>query len=184
MPWLNGHRPGTETGNAIGDGVFGVVNQSGKLPLSFPHHNEDNPAFLNFRSERGSTKYGEGVYIGYRFYEKCKKEVAFPFGHGLKHWNVDGADVVQVYVSQQSPSINRPLKELKGFEKVFLCAQQTETVTVKIPTKYATSFWDEHRNAWVQEIGRYRVQVGTCSAENPLSADFEVEQTAWWNGLS
>ncbi|KAJ5193385.1 hypothetical protein N7449_009527 [Penicillium cf. viridicatum] len=200
---------GDETGNAIADVVFGAVNPSGKMPLSFPRRNEDNPAFLNFRSERGSTKYGEGVYIGYRFYEKCKKDVAFPFGHRLSYTtfklssislqktdeeisitvnvqntgNVDGAEVVQVYVSQQSPSINRPPKELKGFEKVFLRPQQTETVTVKILTKYATSFWDEYRNAWVQEAGRYIVQVGTSNVENPLSADFEIGQTTWWNGL-
>ncbi|KOS38307.1 hypothetical protein ACN38_g10859 [Penicillium nordicum] len=216
MPWLNDVSSlvhawygGNETGNAIADVVFGAVNPSGKLPLSFPHRNEDNPAFLNFRSERGSTKYGEGVYIGYRFYEKCKKDVAFPFGHGLSYTtfklssislqktdeeilitvdvqntgSVDGAEVVQVYVSQQSPSINRPPKELKGFEKVFLHPNQTETVNVKILTKYATSFWDEHRDAWVQEAGCYIVQVGTSSAENPLSADFEIGQTTWWNGL-
>ncbi|KAJ9490745.1 hypothetical protein VN97_g2532 [Penicillium thymicola] len=216
MPWLNDVSSlvhpwygGNETGNAIADVVFGAVNPSGKLPLSFPHRNEDNPAFLNFRSERGSTKYGEGVYIGYRFYEKCKKDVAFPFGHGLSYTtfklssislqktdeeilitvdvqntgSVDGAEVVQAYVSQQSPSINRPPKELKGFEKVFLRPHQTETVTVKILTKYAISFWDEHRNAWVQDAGGYIVQVGTSSAENPLSADFEIGQTTWWNGL-
>lgn len=204
MPWLNDVSSlvhawygGNETGSAVADVVFGAVNPSG---ISLPRHNEDNPAFLNFRSERGSTTYGDGVYIGYRFYEKCKKDVAFLFGYGLSYTtfrlssislqktdeeilitvdaqntgNVDGAEVIQVYVSQQSPSINRPPKELKGFENVLLRPQQTETATFRILTKYATSFWDEHRNAWVQEAGRYIVQVGTSSAENPLSADFEI----------
>jgi beta-glucosidase len=216
MPWLNDVQSlvhawygGNETGNAIADVVFGDANPSGKLPLSFPHRNEDNPAFLNFRSERGTTRYGEGVYIGYRFYEKCKKTVAFPFGHGLSYTtfnlsslslqkiqddvvltvdventgSVDGAEVVQVYVSQQSPTITRPMKELKGFQKVFLPAHQTDTVNIKVPTKYATSFWDEHRNAWVQELGRYAVYVGTSSAEIKLSTEFEIDQTTWWNGL-
>ncbi|OQD91760.1 hypothetical protein PENSOL_c049G07270 [Penicillium solitum] len=193
MPWLNDASSlvhawygGNKTGNAIADVVIGAVNPSCKLPLSFPRHNEDNPAFLNFRSERGSTKYGEGVYIGYRFYEKCKKdtdEEALITVDVQNTGNVDGAEVIQVYVSQQSPSINRPPKELKGFEKVLLRPQQTETATIRILTKYATSFWDEHRNAWVQEAGRYIVQVGTSSAESPLSADLEIRQTTWWDGL-
>lgn len=216
MPWIDevpslihAWYGGNETGNAIADVIFGAVNPSGKLPLSFPRRNEDNPAFLNFRSERGTTRYGEGVYIGYRFYEKCRKEVAFSFGHGLSYTtfklsslslqstdqeivvsvdventgDLEGAEVVQLYVSQKSPSINRPIKELKGFEKVFLRARQTKTLTIKIPTKYATSFWDEHRNAWIQESGHYDVHVGTSSTETPLSANFEVARTVWWNGL-
>jgi beta-glucosidase len=74
---------GNETGSAIADVVFGIVNPSGKLPLSWPVRNEDNPAFLNFRSERGRVVYGEGVYVGYRGYEKMKREVLWPFGWGL-----------------------------------------------------------------------------------------------------
>jgi beta-glucosidase len=89
IPWLDNVPAlfhvwygGNETGNTIAVVVFGAADSSGKLPLSFPHRSEDNPAFLNFRSERGSTRHGEGVYTGYRFYEKCKREVAFPFGQG------------------------------------------------------------------------------------------------------
>ncbi|KAJ5681667.1 Glycoside hydrolase family 3 [Penicillium maclennaniae] len=189
--------------------MFGNVKPSGKLPLSFPHRNEDNPAFLNYRSEKGRTIYGEGVYVGYRFYEKCQRNVAFPFGFGLSYTtfkysslslqefddtlavaldvhntgDVDGAEVVQVYVAQHSPSIWRPLKELKGFRKVFIPAGKSERVTLHISKKYATSFWDEYKHAWVQENGRYTVLVGDSSAHTPLSATFNVEQTAWWNGL-
>ncbi len=76
---------GNETGHAIADILFGAVNPSGKLPLTFPIRNEDNPAFLNYRSEAGQVMYGEGVFVGYRFYDKTKKEVAFPFGHGLSY---------------------------------------------------------------------------------------------------
>lgn len=216
MPWVDrvpalvhAWYGGNETGNAISDVVFGKVNPSGKLPLTFPLRNEDNPAFLNYRSERGRTVYGEGVYVGYRFYEKCKREVAFPFGHGLSYTsftlssfslqetddtltvalnvhncgNVDGAEVVQVYVAQDLPSIWRPIKELKGFRKAFVPSGKSERVTIHISKKYATSFWDEHRHAWVQEKGQYTVLVGNSSAHTPLSATFHIGETSWWTGL-
>ena len=71
---------GNETGNGLADVLFGSINPAGKLPLTFPKRIEDTPAFLNFESERGRVIYGEGIYVGYRFYEKTKKEIEFPFG--------------------------------------------------------------------------------------------------------
>jgi beta-glucosidase len=216
MPWLSSTPAlvqawygGNEGGNAIADVIFGEVNPSGKLPLSFPHRNEDNPAFLNYRSERGRTVYGEDVYIGYRFYDKTNKDVAFPFGHGLSYTqfkmkdlsvedtgndivvmvsisnkgSVDGAQVVQVYVSQQSPSINRPIKELKGFTKVLLKAGETKTAEVRVSKKYAASFWDEEKNMWIMEKDGYDVLVGDSSSSTPLKGEFHVEKTNWWKGL-
>jgi beta-glucosidase len=216
MPWLSSTSAllqawygGNEGGNAIADVIFGEVNPSGKLPLSFPYRNEDNPAFLNYRCERGRTVYGEDVYIGYRFYEKTKKDVAFPFGHGLsytqfemkdlsiKHTgdnivvtvsvsnkgSVDGGQVVQVYVSQHSPSINRPIKELKGFTKVLLKAGETKTAEVSVNKKYAASFWDEEKDMWIMEKDGYDVLVGDSSASTPLKGEFYVEKTKWWKGL-
>ncbi|EXJ90576.1 beta-glucosidase [Capronia coronata CBS 617.96] len=216
MPWakeapavLQAWYGGNETGNAIADVVFGDANPSGKLPLSFPVRNEDNPAFLNYRSERNRALYGEDVYIGYRFYEKTNKEVTFPFGHGLSYTsfdikdlsvtdkgndivvsatvsntgNVDGAQVVQVYVSQHHPSINRPKKELKGFSKVFVKAGSTEKVEMVISKKYAASFWDEARDSWIMEKDVYDVLVGNSSASTPLKAKFHVQTTSWWKGL-
>ncbi|GFF36337.1 probable beta-glucosidase I [Aspergillus lentulus] len=192
MPWANrvpalihAWYGGNETGNAIADVVFGTV------------------------PERGRTAYGEGVYIGYRFYEKCKRDVAFPFGHGLSYTtfelsslsleetgdeltvaldvhnsgDVDGAEVVQVYVGQILPRIWRPIKGLKGFPKVFVAAGKSERVKIHTSKKYATSFWDEQGHAWVQEKGQYTVRVGDFSAHTPLSATFHVGQTAWWKGL-
>ena len=232
MPWLpqcsallQAWYGGNETGNAIADILFGAVNPSGKLPLSFPHRNEDNPAFLNYASERGRTLYGEDIYIGYRFYEKTKKSVAFPFGHGLSYTtftykglavaemqvpasgsgsakdkdtinnnlviscsvsntgSMDGAAVVQVYISQRNPSINRPIKELKGFAKCFVKAGQMQHVNVTVSKKYACSFWDEERESWVMEEGRYDVLVGGSSESIELEGGFEVKGTRWWNGL-
>jgi beta-glucosidase len=216
MPWAKEARAilqawygGNETGNAIADVVFGKTNPSGKLPLSFPVRNEDNPAFLNYKSERNRAIYGEDVYVGYRFYEKTKKEVAFPFGHGLSYTtfhikdlsiedddvniaisasvtntgNVDGAQVVQAYVSQQNPSINRPPKELKGFAKVFVKAGATEKVRILMSKKYAASFWDEARDSWTMEKGTYDVLVSDSSASTPLQGQFKVRETRWWKGL-
>jgi beta-glucosidase len=201
---------GNETGNAIADVLFGNVNPSAKLPLSFPKRLQDNPAFLNYRTERGRTLYGEDIYIGYRWYEMLDLPVLFPFGHGLsyttfeisdlkvqksdKEVNVSvkvsntgsksGADVVQVYISQKNPSIRRPKKELKGFKKVFLEKGENKVVEVAIETKYATSFWDEIRNAWVSEKDTYEVIVGDSSEEvGAVKASFEVAKTSWWNGL-
>lgn len=216
LPWVNqipalvhAWYGGNETGNAIADVVFGDTNPSGKLPLSFPVKNEDNPAFLNYKSERNRAIYGEDVYIGYRFYEKTNKEVAFPFGHGLSYTTfelsdlavddngidvsisvsvantgkVDGSQVVQVYVSQQNPSLNRPKKELKGFSKVFVKAGEIVKTEIVMSKKYATSFWDEGRDAWVMESDFFDVLVGDSSASTPLKGQFRVSQSAWWRGL-
>lgn len=136
--------------------------------------------------------------------------VLFPFGHGLSYTtfeisdlkvqksdkevnisvkvrntgSISGADVVQVYISQKNPSIRRPKKELKGFKKVFLEKGESKVVEVAIETKYATSFWDEIRNAWVSEKDTYEVIVRDSSEEvGAVKASFEVAKTSWWNGL-
>lgn len=201
---------GNETGNAIADVIFGKTNPSAKLPLSFPKRIEDNPAFLSFRSERGRVIYGEDIYMGYRWYDALNLPVLFPFGHGLSYTTfaisdlniqkidkkikisvkvkntgeVSGAEVVQIYIQQQNPSIRRPNKELKGFEKVFLKAGEEKRVEVEIEVKYAAAFWDEVREAWVVEKDVYDVLVGnTSELTGELKAAFEVERTEWWNGL-
>jgi beta-glucosidase len=220
MPWLSqvpaliqAWYGGNETGNAIADVIFGDVNPSGKLPLTFPLCVEDNPAFLNYRSERGRTLYGEDVYIGYRYYEASKKKVLFPFGHGLSYTtfqfsdakvtvdkeisrlkvsvsiqntgSVAGAEVAQVYISQRNPSIGRPVKELKGFTKVFLEVGEKQEVHIVVETKYAASFWDEGCGMWVMEKDMYDVLVGSSSAlfRDAVIGSFEVENSTWWKGL-
>lgn len=215
MPWADKAKAlvqawygGNEIGNAVADVVFGDVNPSGKLSLSFPKRNEDNPAFLNYVSDDNRVFYGEDVYVGYKFYEKTKKEVLFPFGHGLSYTTFElsnlqvadsdeitvsvsvsntgkiaGAEVVQVYVSAETPSINRPKKELKGFTKVFLEPGQSKTAEVKISKKYATSFYHEGKDAWLSEKGKYAVLVGNSSASTPLSGQIEVAKDLVWKGL-
>jgi beta-glucosidase len=220
MPWrerastlVQAWYGGNETGNAIADVVFGDVNPSGKLPLSFPVRNEDNPAFLNYNSDDNRVLYGEDVYVGYRFYDKTKRLPAFAFGHGLSYTtfslsdlkistskeaeetdlhltlkikntgSIPGSQVVQAYVSPRNPSISRPLKELKGFTKISLEAGESGEASITIPRKYATSFYHEGRAAWASEAGVYDVKVGTASDKLELSAEFEVEKTGYWTGL-
>jgi beta-glucosidase len=213
---------GNETGNGIADVLFGDVNPSAKLPMSFPRRVEDNPTYLCFGSERGSVVYGESIYVGYRYYEKVGKEVLFPFGyvlkanfpfpimlivfsHGLSYTTFDfsnlrvsstevrlkvsnvgkvaGAEVVQVYVAAdpKTSSIARPKKELKGFTKVFLEPGQSEEVSIPLD-RFATTFWDQLLNKWVNEKGEYKVLVGKTSADIVLEGSFTLEETTTWTG--
>lgn len=220
MPWANdvpavvqAWYGGNETGNAIADVLFGDVNPSGKLPLSFPTRIEDNPAFLNYRSEHSRVLYGKDVYVGYRYYETVKKSTLWSFGSGLSYTTfslsnlqiqqrpgergqlllidvtvenvgqVDGAEVIQVYASQRTPSIKRPVKELKGFSKVSVEAGKSSVARVIIDRKYATSYWDETRHKWTEESGIYDLLVGTSSRDTPLTGMFEVVDTTWWSGV-
>ncbi|KAM0280455.1 hypothetical protein ACHAQH_004034 [Verticillium albo-atrum] len=147
---------GNETGNGVADVVFGNVNPAGRLPLSFTRLIEDVPSFLNFGSKRGRVKYGERVYVGYRFYKKVNRGILFPFGHGLSYTDFEfsglkvsqeevivqiksigplpGAEVVQIYVATdpKTSSIARPKKELKGFTEVFLAVGETSTVHIPL----------------------------------------------------
>jgi beta-glucosidase len=216
MPWieniagvLQAWYGGNEAGNAVADVLFGDVNPSGKLSLSFPRRVEDNPAYLNYRSEGGRTLYGEDVYVGYRYYESVKREVGFPFGWGLSYTTfallglgvevekgiitvmvtlensgeVPGAEVVQVYIAPTSPGIRRAPKELQGFTKEFLQPGERREATISMPLKYATSYWDESRSMWKCEKDTYRVLVGTSSRGPFEEGMFEVEETFWWKGL-
>ena len=94
-----------------------------------------------------------------------------------------GAEVVQVYVSAKNPSINRPVKELKGLKKVFLEAGEHAEVGIDMDKKYATSFWDEGRDAWIMEKGRYGILVGNSSQVIAQEGSFEIGETLWWSGL-
>ncbi|CAI7627936.1 unnamed protein product [Penicillium viridicatum] len=196
---------GNEMGNGLADVLFGDINPSGRLPLTFPNAIEDTPAFLNFESERGRTVYGEGVYVGYRYYEKLKRSVAFPFGYGLSYTEfelcelsvsqkavslsvintglVRGATVVQVYISPSpTNTISRPVKELKGFARVYLDPSELQEIDIELD-RLSTSFWDETLGCWVSEKGTYGVHVGHSSADIVLSGSFEVKETTTWTGL-
>lgn len=219
MPWideastiLQAWYGGNETGNGIADVLFGDVNPSGKLPLSWPKRDRDTPTYGNFRSEAGRVLYGEDVYMGYRWYDLRDLAVQFPFGHGLSYTTfmfqdleihkddetlkisltvantggVPGAEVVQIYVSQNNPSIKRPVKELKGVAKVFVERGETQAVTISIPLKYACGFYDEWISSWMCEKDTFKIWVAPSSdnaSEKALSAQFALDHAFTWRGV-
>lgn len=177
-----------------------------------PRRLQDNPAYINYRCEGGRTLYGEDIYVGYRWYENVAIVPLFAFGHGLSYTSFSmsslrldresssrlnvscdvtntgsraGAQVVQVYVSApKSKNVGRPVKELKGFAKVYLEAGEKKQVDVQLELPSATSYWDEIEDQWCSEAGTYKIMVGDSSAASDfLSADFDVEKTTWWSGL-
>ncbi|GEQ71689.1 hypothetical protein JCM33374_g5375 [Metschnikowia sp. JCM 33374] len=218
MPWLQDVKAlvhasygGSESGNAIANVLFGDANPSGKLPLSWPLRNVDNPAFLNFKTVRGRVLYGEDIYVGYRFYEKLERSVAFPFGYGKSYTSFtlldldvmvdedldtlvatlsientgdcDGTETVQLYIAPQGQHVQRPVKELKGFEKLFLKPGTKKLVKFNLSLKDSASYFDEYLAKWNLEKGDYEVQVGTSSKDIDLRYRFTVQKDKLWVGL-
>lgn len=189
--------PGMEGGTALARIIFGEVNPSGKLPMTFPKLLTDYPAYHFGAADPGvkDIEYKEGVFVGYRYYDTYGVDPQFPFGYGLsfttfKYSNlkvtkksdsvflqlnlkntgkVDGAEVVQVYVGQEQSSLLRPAKELKAFQKVFLKAGESKQVRLYLE-KDAFSYYNETMAAWVTEPGRYMIQVGSSSKDMRLNA--------------
>ncbi|KAB8143857.1 beta-glucosidase [Chloroflexia bacterium SDU3-3] len=212
MPWLGqvagvlqAWYPGQECGNAISDVLFGAVNPSGHLPQSFPHRLEDNPAFLNYPGENGKVRYGEGIFIGYRYYEKKKIAPLFPFGFGLSYTSfaytnlrlsassilpggqltatVDvantgeraGQAVVQLYVRDPQSRLARPEKELKGFAKVELAPGETRSVAITLDMR-SLAYYDDARAAWVADAGAFEVLIGSSAADIHQRASFSLAE--------
>ncbi len=194
---------GQESGNAIADVLFGDVNPSGRLTQTFPVRLQDNPAFLNYPGENGRVHYGEGIFVGYRYYEKKEIAPRFPFGFGLSYTtfglsnlqlsktesdspelnvSVDitntgggaGKEVVQLYVRDVASRLIRPLKELKGFQKVHLEPNETKTVNFTLAHD-AFAYFDDGRSGWLAEAGEYVIGVGHSSQNVPLHASFTLK---------
>jgi beta-glucosidase len=201
MPWLDrvpavveAWYPGEEDGNAVASVLFGDVNPSGKLPVTFPRAETDTPAHTPDRwpGVNGTATYSEGLQIGYRWYDGQGIEPLFPFGYGLSyttfrfgHLTVNptrigatvgvdvtntgtraGADVAQVYVGAPVAT-GEPPRQLKGFQKVFLRPGQTRRLTFTL-NRRAFSVWDATEHAWTTSPGRYAVSVGDSSRNLPL----------------
>ncbi|KAH8682350.1 glycoside hydrolase family 3 protein [Xylariales sp. PMI_506] len=216
MPWvdkvpaiLQAWYQGQEAGNALADVLFGFATPSGKLPCTFPKRIEDTPAFHNWPGENQRVLYGEGLYIGYRHYDRAKIAPLFPFGHGLSYTAFDygrvslsrkvlsadssihmimavtnigsvaSAETIQVYVRDEKSTLPRPEKELVAFEKVFLEPEETKHITVPLD-KYAVGYYDDSLHAWIAEEGAFRILVGASSADIRQSIGFTVEESFTW----
>jgi len=203
MPWkdtapaiIHTYLGGQNVAYGVAAVLFGDVNPSGHLAETLPLALEDTPCYLNFPGDRDVCNYGEGIYIGYRWYEKMKKAVAFPFGHGLSYTEFElsdamledntvtvtvkntgkcfGKTVVQLYVGQQDPMISRPVKELKGFEKVALEAGEEKKITLKLDER-SYAFYDVVTKAWRATTGKYTISLGFSSAD--IRAELVTEIT-------
>jgi len=199
--WYGGEAGGT----ALARVLFGDVNPSGRLPISWEQKWEDNPVHDSYYFNNGgkNTRYGEGVFMGYRGYDKSGVKPLFPFGHGLSYTQFAyrdlkispavarlgqevevsfevtnagpcaGADVVQLYVGDPDASVPRPIKELKGFQRVFLEPGEAKRVTLKLDSR-AMSFYDGKSMKWTQEPGTFTVFVGRSSADIALKGEYLV----------
>lgn len=205
MPWLDkcdallhGALGGQAGASAMLDALTGKVNPSGKLAETWPIHYEDTPSRFHFGGDGVNVEYREGLFIGYRYYQKAGKKVRFPFGYGLSYTSFAyenlaadasgatltirntgkhaGAEVVQLYVRKPDSKLPMPVQELKGFAKV--CLQPGESREVRIPLDdKAFRCWNIKTNHWEIEGGAYEIRVGASSEDIRLTATVEVEGT-------
>ncbi|MGA8490626.1 MAG: glycoside hydrolase family 3 C-terminal domain-containing protein [Terriglobales bacterium] len=196
---------GEEIGHAIADVLFGDVNPSGKLPFSFINDFKESPAHGNYPGEDLHVKYAEGIYVGYRYFDKHGITPQFPFGYGLSYTNFGysdlkikpervsgsqsvevtlklrnqgkraGAEVVELYVHDGHSSVDRPVKELKGFRRVELAPGKSTTVSFRLD-KSSLAYYSTQKKNWVAEPGKFDVLVGASSADIRLMGSFELSQ--------
>jgi beta-glucosidase len=219
---------GQEGGNSVVDILSGKVNPSGKLPMTFPIDLNDHASNANFPLDgeglslvglmtgliappdekpateklrnKDYTAYDEGIYVGYRHFDKAKTEVSYPFGYGLSYTNFEysnstvivendtinvsltvknsgnlaGKEIVQVYTEKLASSIDRPAQELKSFAKTRnLKAGATDSISIRIPVS-ELQYWDIKQNNWALEKGVYRINVGASSRDIKLTGKVKI----------
>lgn len=196
---VDGALLGQGGGAALADILTGAVNPSGKLTETSPVRLEDAPAFTDFPAEHSRIRYGEGLFIGYRWYDARDLPVVFPFGHGLSYTtfaydeltaaaHADGIDVsvritntgdragrevVQFYVSVPGSRVRRPLRELKAFGDATLDPGASATVTARIG-RDDLAYWDTRVHRFVVEPGEYRVTAAASSRDLRATASVEL----------
>lgn len=212
MPWLKSvkglveaYLGGQAVGQALVNILYGAVNPSGKLAETLPIKLEDNPSYLNF-GDGVKVEYHEGIFVGYRYYEKKKMDVAFPFGHGLSYTTFEysnlrtdkdtmtegetiqvsvdvtntgdraGKEIVQLYVSDLTNAARRPEKELKGFEKVALNPGETKTVTFTVD-KRSLAWYNTEIQDWYAASGTYEILIASSSR------DIRLTKTIQWKSI-
>lgn len=195
---------GQAGGGAVADVLYGAVNPSGKLTETVPVRLEDNPSFGNFPGEFGHVRYGEGLLVGYRWYDAKGLDVTFPFGHGLSYTTFeytgataevgadggivvrldvtnsgdrDGLEVVQVYVAPTTSIVQRAPRELKAFSSVALAAGETRSVELVV-RREDLAYWDIRVDRWVVEGGEYTVEVAASSRDIRSRVSVEISGDA------
>ena len=213
MPWidhvkgvLEAYLGGQAVGLATVRVLFGEVNPSGRLPESFPKKLSDNPSYLYYGGEGDNADYREGIFVGYRYYDRKDMEVLFPFGYGLSYTTFaysnlrlsaetisdtdtltatvtvkntgsrTGKTVVQLYVGDPESTVFRPVRELKDFAKVELQPGESRDVTFTLD-KRAFAYWNEEIHDWHVESGEFTIEVGQSSRNMECSASVYVMST-------
>ena len=202
MPWIkdvktliNAYLPGEAGGEAISDIIFGKVNPSGKLAETYPIKLEDNINAEFFPMGPKCVEHRESIFVGYRYYDSAKKEVLFPFGYGLSYtefeysnlkidnlkvsFNVknvgdmDGKEVVQLYVKDLNPKVFKADKELKGFKKIFLKKGEEKTISFELDRR-SFAFYNTKINDWTALNGDYEIMIGASSRDIKLSEKITI----------
>ncbi|HUT18302.1 MAG TPA: fibronectin type III-like domain-contianing protein, partial [Anaerolineae bacterium] len=193
--------PGQEGGNAVANLLLGHANPSGRLSVTYPKRYDDNPTYINYPGAR-EVRYGEGIFVGYRYYDQVGAEPLFPFGFGLSYTTFSysqfevpaeakagdpvevsiaventgdrvGKEVVQLYVRDVESSLARPPKELKGFAKVSLQPGERTVVHLTLDRR-AFSFYDPQQQGWVIEPGTFELLVGASSRDIRATATLRL----------
>ena len=205
MPWLDkckalvhGYLCGQAGAASVLKAIVGQVNPSGKLAESYPVRYEDVSSAPYFPAKERTAEYREGLFVGYRYFETANVPVLFPFGFGLSYTSfeysdlkvsgkeatftlknsgkMDGAEVAQLYVSKPDGDVFRPVKELKGFAKVFLKAGESKKVTIPLDDK-AFRYFNVDTNKFEVEGGEYQILIGASCADIKLSGAVSVQGT-------
>jgi beta-glucosidase len=214
MPWLDKVAAVVETffagqgmGGAVADIVFGVSNPSGKLSVSFPKKIEDIPGYLTYPGENGKHVYSEGIYVGYRHYDKRKVDPLFPFGFGLSYTTFSysdlqlskgriepgegltasfavtntgerkGKEICQLYLQPTAPRLHRSVRDLRGFVKVELEPGETKRVRIRLEAR-DFEYFDPAYGGWLLDSDTVTVCIGASSRDIRLTATVACEAGA------
>ncbi len=203
---LEAYLGGEAVGKAVAEVLAGIKNPSGRLAETFPLRLKDTPCYLTYGKGFDNADYREGVFVGYRYYTSRKMETAFPFGHGLSYTtfaysdlqldkkemtdkesvqvsvkvkntgNRAGKTVVQLYVEAPETEVIRPVRELRGFEKIFLEAGEEKTVTFILGER-AFAYWNTLIHDWYAEEGTYKVMIGENADQMCVGEEITVHPT-------
>lgn len=203
MPWevhcdaiVHGYLTGQAGANAIFNVLTGIVNPSGKLSETYPVCYEDVPNIKYYPGNEKTSEYREGLYVGYRYYDKVEQNVQYPFGFGLSYTSfkysdlvvtnegvrfslkntgdVAGGEIAQLYIGKEQDLIHRAIKELKGFKKVYLEPGETAIVEIAFDA-YTFRYYDVNENAFQTERGKYQVLIGSSSRDIKLNGEIEID---------